>query len=145
MFAIPAAISNTVLYNIIKHILKFMVAIIFIWLQGGGNLLLTWEEKNQIDFLSTKKQTIKFTSANFQQKKKTISLSYIIFRIQRLEGKSADPMLFANSALCVFSSLVLKYITVPGPKNSVGNCKYFNIHCNINVYNTILFLSQSAI
>ena len=37
-----------------------------------------------INFLTTKKQTTKFSSANFQ---KMLSLSYIILRIQRLEGK----------------------------------------------------------
>ena len=38
---------------------------------------------------NTKKQTTKFTSANFG--KKVSSISYIILRIQRLEGNSIEP------------------------------------------------------
>ena len=66
---------------------------------------------------TTKKQTTKFLSAYF---KKILSPSYIIFRIQRLEGKqcrsrwrgslwatSSRSMLFVNQ---LFSSLVLKEI-----------------------------------
>ena len=43
---------------------------------GGGGAIL--------NSLSTEKQTTKFSSANFQ---KMLSPSYIILRIQRLEGK----------------------------------------------------------
>ena len=39
---------------------------------------------NKLNSLTTKKQTTKFTSANFQ---KMLRPSYIILRIQRLEGK----------------------------------------------------------
>ena len=37
--------------------------------------------------LTTKEQTTKFSSANFQ---KMLGLSYIILRFQRLEGNSVD-------------------------------------------------------
>ena len=49
----------------------------------GKNLFL--EEQNVfLNSLTAKKQTTKFSSANFQ---KMLSLSYIISRLQRLEGK----------------------------------------------------------
>ena len=64
--------------------------------------------------LTTEKQTTKFSSANFQ---KMLSPSYIILRIQRLEGKqcksrwggslwatSSRSTLFANSAIFVTGS-----------------------------------------
>ena len=67
-----------------------------------------------INSLTTEKQTTKFSSANFQ---KMLSPSYIILRIQRLEGKqcrsrwggslwatSSRSMLFANSAIFVTGS-----------------------------------------
>ena len=42
------------------------------------------KENHTMKSLTTKKQTTKFSSANFQ---KMLSPSYIILRIQRLEGK----------------------------------------------------------
>ena len=42
----------------------------------------------QLNSLTTEKQTLKFSSANFQ---KMLSPSYIILRIQRLEGKQCRP------------------------------------------------------
>ena len=48
---------------------------------------MTMEEstsKQWVNSLTTEKQTTKFSSANFQ---KMLSPSYIILRIQRLEGK----------------------------------------------------------
>ena len=42
----------------------------------------------KLNSLTTKKQTTKFSSANFQ---KMLSPSYIILRIQRLEGKQCKP------------------------------------------------------
>ena len=44
-----------------------------------------WVNTCILNSLTRKKQTTKFSSANFQ--KKIISPSYIILRIQRLEGK----------------------------------------------------------
>ena len=67
-----------------------------------------------INSLTTEKQTTKFSSPNFQ---KMLSPSYIILRIQRLEGKqcrsrwggslwatSSRSTLFANSAIFVTGS-----------------------------------------
>ena len=43
---------------------------------------------NNVNSLTVEKQTTKFSSANF---KKILSPSYIILRIQRLEGKQSSP------------------------------------------------------
>ena len=68
----------------------------------------------QLNSSTTEEQTTKFSSANFQTK---FNLSYIILRIQRLEGKpcrswwggslwatSSSSTLFANSAIFVTGS-----------------------------------------
>ena len=60
---------------------------------------------NKIDHsfnsLTTEKQTTNFSSAKFQ---KILNPSYIILRIQRLEGKQCRSTLFANSAIFVSGS-----------------------------------------
>ena len=77
-FFFKVYIVNSIFFSDINALSSYKaLPIIFLSCKSFSKL------KHNVNSLTTKKQTTKFLSANFQ---KMISLSYIKLRIQRLEG-----------------------------------------------------------